>query len=477
MISDVDSSIPLVVDLDGTLICNDTLHETAVSAFFSRPLETLMGLPALLSGRAALKRALFGLSEFDPRDLAYRADVVQLIRKAKAQGRKVHLVTAADQAIADRVAEHIGGFDSVLGSDGHSNLKGLGKLEALQRRFPQGFVYMGDSAADVPIWRHAKVAVLVGPAIRFRDKLASLGVTVKVMAPSRHSARVWLKQLRVHQWSKNLLIGVPPVLGHIALDPLVMLKTLLGFLAAGMIASATYALNDLIDLKADRLHATKRHRPLAAGQITILQIVTAALLLLGAGLVLGWLLSPAFFAALTAYLVLSAVYTLSFKAIPLLDVASIGALFTGRIVMGIALHDLPMSPWILSYSALFFTSMALAKRHVELMRARDEGRAVIPGRSYQADDWPITLAFGISTTLAAVVVLLLFVTEQGYQTTGYADPVWLYVAPACVMLWTFRIWLLSHRKQLDDDPVVFALRDRVSYILGAFVLTGFLAAL
>jgi 4-hydroxybenzoate polyprenyltransferase len=202
----------------------------------------------------------------------------------------------------------------------------------------------------------------------------------------------------------------------------------------------------------------------------------AAIVLLAAGLTAGFLLAPAFSVAMLGYVVLTLAYSFSFKRVAMLDVATIAALFTMRIVMGGVLNGLPLSPWLNSFSAFFFFSLSLAKRNVELMRASATGKDEVPGRGYSASDWPMTLAFGVASAVASIVVMLLFVTDQA-RASGYVTPDWLFVAPICVFLWISRIWMLSFRMDLDDDPVVFALKDKVSYLLGVIVLMGFLLAL
>ena len=194
------------------------------------------------------------------------------------------------------------------------------------------------------------------------------------------------------------------------------------------------------------------------------------------GSAIGWAVSPSFTVVMAVYVILTLAYSLSLKRIPLLDVFVIGTLFTLRVLMGTVLHDLPISPWLMSFSAFFFLSLALAKRHVEVMRMKAAGGAAIPGRGYQSGDWPLTLAFGVATNMSSVVIMMLFLNEQTSGNTNYSAPHWLYVAPAMVFLWIMRIWLLSHRMQLNDDPIEFALKDKTSYLLGLIVLAGFALA-
>ena len=475
---DLAPSVPLIVDLDGTLIRADSLHENLIAALFRRPHSLFATLRGATSGRAAFKQAVAGALTLDAAGLHYRAEVLALVRDAKAAGRSVHLVTAADQSIADSVQSHLGCFDSVKGSDGRRNLKGRRKLAWLQDAFPEGFAYAGDSAADLPIWEAAKGAILVGPGVNHAPRLREAGVAVQTIEDEQTSPlKDWLGELRLHQWAKNVLLFVPLLLGHIASDIGADFRTVIAFFAFGLVASATYVINDLADLGADRQHPTKRFRALAAGRIPVAQGVAAAAGLLIIGFTVALILKLAFAAAMAIYFVLTLAYSFRLKSVPLLDVAVIGALFTLRVVMGTVLNGLAVSPWLISFSAFLFFSLSLAKRHVEIMRAQRDGLRKIPGRGYRREDWPLTLGFGVATAMASIVIMLLFVGENNGAATAYASPQWLYVAPVCVFIWVLRIWLLSHRMELDDDPVAFALKDYPSYALGAIILAGFALAL
>ncbi|ULJ74235.1 UbiA family prenyltransferase [Rhizobium gallicum] len=371
-----DRQLPLVCDLDGTLIKSDSLHENFLKVFFHSPQRLLRTIPSWFKGRAAIKDMLARLRPIEPQALPYREEILGLIRDAKADGRETYLVTAADQSIADSIICHLGGFAGAKGSDGSLNLKSCNKLKWLQETFPDGFIYAGDSAADLPIWEAASGAVLVGKGVKYARQLREAGVEVRAISHAKSNCvKDWLSELRIHQWSKNLLIFVPLFLGQFASDFHPVLKTAIAFLAFGLIVSATYIINDLADLEADRVHATKRFRAIAAGRISVMNGFLASIFLLTAGMGVALLLHPQFALAVSVYLVLTLAYSFRFKRHAMLDVTVIGALFTMRIVMGEVLNDLAFSPWLLSFSAMFFFSLSLAKRHVEAMRACSKGRA------------------------------------------------------------------------------------------------------
>lgn len=282
-----------------------------------------------------------------------------------------------------------------------------------------------------------------------------------------------LRALRAHQWSKNLLIFVPLFVGHGYGDPAKILAAAFGFVALCALASATYMVNDIADLEADRAHPTKRLRPFASGALPVTFGLAAAPLIILAALAGAYRLSPGFAAALLAYLLVTLAYSFGLKRVPLLDVFVIGALFTLRIVMGSEVAALGHSPWLLAFAFAFFLSLALAKRHGEVYRAARNETEEIARRGYRGDDWPITLSFGIGTGLVSVVIMLLYMTNDAATSGFYRQEAWLYAMPALVSLWLMRIWLLSHRLMLHDDPVVFALKDRVSLALAVIVAVVF----
>ena len=474
---DIDIGIPLVVDLDQTLVLTDTLHEGFARLIFSEPRAALASLLSLLQGRAAFKVAIADQCAPDVACLPYREPLVDLLRAEKARGRAIHLVTAADQRTADAVAAHLGLFNSATGSDGKRNLKGPQKLDALRARFANGFIYAGDSAADLPIFKAARGAILCdvngSVAAAARD-----GATVlaEYQRPQR-DLKTWLRAFRVHQWSKNALIFVPLFVGHAYGNAANILIDVAGFILVCLLASATYMLNDIADLDADRLHHSKRLRPFASGELPVAFGLIAAPLLIVAVLIGNYFLSPAFAATLLVYLVMTMAYSFGLKQVPLLDVVVISLLFVLRIVMGTALLGIPYSPWLLSFSGAFFLSLALAKRHAEVVRANHTDVEDVVGRGYRGEDWPLTLSFGIGSGLISIVIMLLYLANDAAPSGFYTNPTWLYAVPALMMIWLMRIWMMSNRMELNDDPVVFALRDRASLFLGACVVVAFFLAL
>ncbi len=474
---DADVSIPLVVDLDQTLILSDTLHESFAKLLLSSPVGAALALCSIRQGRAAFKARIAEQVVLDASCLPFRTSLLDLLRRERARGRSVHLITAADQKTADAVAAYLNLFDSVVGSDGKRNLKGQQKLDYLRHQFPDGFIYAGDHAADLPLFKAARGAILCDVSRRVATSARAGATILADLREPRHPFKVWLRALRAHQWSKNLLIFVPLVVGHAYRDPANILAAVAGFVLICLLASATYMINDMADLEADRLHHSKRRRPFASGDLPIAFGLVAAPLMILVAMIGAYLLSPAFAVTLLLYLGLTLAYSFGLKELPLLDVFVIGVLFMLRIVMGTEVIAIKPSPWLLSFSWAFFLSLALAKRHVEVARAAHVDVEDVVGRGYRGEDWPLTLGFGIGSGLLSIVIMLLYLTNDAMPSGFYVDAKWLYAVPALMMMWLMRIWLLSNRMELDDDPVVFALRDPASLALGAGAMLAFFLAL
>jgi 4-hydroxybenzoate polyprenyltransferase len=473
-----DIGVPLIVDLDGTLLLTDTLHESFIGLVFQAPLAAIRCFATVTHGRASLKR--YVAEHFVPavEFLPQRAELIALIEREKARGRKIHLVTAADQKIASEVARIIPLFDSATGSDGLFNLKGVNKLQYLKDRFPAGFLYAGDHASDGPLFAASQGAILCDVDSRTESAAVAGGVSVVArLRQPRSKMRSFLRAMRPHQWSKNVLVFVPLMLGHAFNNPAKIAATVLAFLILCCLASATYLVNDLADIEADRQHPTKRNRPFASGSLAIRIGMIAAPLMISAALLATMLLPFGFFLTLVAYLVLTTSYSFRLKQIPLFDVFVVGSLFTLRIVMGVEAIGITHSPWLLSFSLLFFLSLALSKRHAEVMHAAHTNRGELAGRGYLSDDWPVTLCFGIGCGLMSIIIMLLYLANDAAPSGLYPHLAWLYVVPGAITVWIMRIWLLSHRMQLHDDPVVFALTDPASLTLGAVVAVSFWMAL
>ncbi|MBB4657969.1 UbiA family prenyltransferase [Parvularcula dongshanensis] len=460
----------LIVDLDGTLIHGDTLAESAVGLMRTAPEGLLPAAGAALKGRAALKRAL--AERYVPQiGTILNHEVLDFVR-AEAEHRHVVLATAADAAVARAVADELGVFDAVIASTGSLNLKGRNKLEAVRAHLAaQGlspeFDYIGDSPADRPMWQAAGRALVVAPSPAAARRLAGdVPVAHHFEARARtgaEGARAYLRAMRPHQWVKNSLVFLPLVLSHQLGDPALIAAAVLAFCAFSLVASATYIWNDTLDLAQDRRHPTKRARPLASGSIPVFRAVALSFGLLGLGLGGSLLLLPLWSTAmLCGYVAVTLTYSFVLKRKLLVDVITLASLYGYRIVVGAVATGIMVSDWLIAFCVFFFFGLALVKRYAEIDTKTPSADGRISGRGYYAEDGEMVGAIGVGSSLVSVLVLALYATSPDVSTL-YASPIALWGVCLVVLYWVARVWMLARRRQMADDPVVFALRDRISW--------------
>ncbi len=466
--------LPLAVDLDGTLVLSDTLHEGFIGFVKARPHATLTLYPTFRQGKAAFKRHVAANVDFDPALLPYNAALLEFLQAEKQAGRCIGLFTAADQSIADAVAAHLGLFDVVRGSDAVTNLSGEAKAAAIEDEFGPDFAYAGDGKVDGPIFRRARSVILVGPVERLRAGLAGDAMVEATFPSRRAGVSTWAKALRLQHWVKNTLVFVAPVLASPAISSL--LQAALLFVLLGIVASATYVINDLLDLASDRRHPHKRFRPFATGTIPARDGVLIAGLMIAGALLLSLFLPRGCTIVLAAYLAITLSYSLVLKRMPMVDVMVLAGLFTLRVLAGSLLVPTPISPWLLTFSMLFFLGLAIIKRYAELDRVV---RAVPIGssaRGYTREDLPILLASGVAAGFSAVVIFMIYLIDDQYPRTIYSNPAALWGIMPVILIWTLRLWHLAVHGRMSEDPVIFALKDRTSLALGAFIAVILVAA-
>ena len=483
----------LCVDLDGTLVKSDTLIDSTLALARHHP-ALLLKLPGwLMQGKAALKKHITDAVQLDVPHLPYNRELLQYLEQQHAAGRPVYLATAANAALAQRVADHLGLFTGVLASDASVNLAGNNKLQAFRTHFGDDFSYIGNALPDLPLLQNCRQPMVANPTAGLRSALRSAGVTpVRTFTERVSPLKAWPKAIRLHQWAKNVLIFLPLLLAH-AWTPGLLAGALLAFLSFGLCASATYIVNDLLDLEADRQHPRKRRRPFASGDLSALTGVFVILLFLATSFVLAILVprvvaavSPSialiqpwkFLEWLIIYAVTTLAYSLRLKRAVLVDVIVLSGLYTIRILAGSAATGVAVSTWLASFSIFFFLSLAFVKRFAELENLRERGGATASGRGYHVADIEQLRSFGSSSAYASVVVLTLYISNLNSDTLQlykHINRLWLLVP--VMLLWLSRLWLLASRGELDEDPVVYAITDRRSLLLGAMVLAVVLSAL
>ncbi len=472
---------PLYVDLDGTLVLGDTLWESFAQLVRRSPLAALTCLLALLRGRAAFKHAVASRVALAPSTLQYNAPVVEFVRAEAARGRPVILATAADERIAAAVAQHLGCFEHVIASNGENNLKGRRKLAAIEAHARSAcdtaaFDYIGDSRADRSIWRAAGRAMVVSGTPQGAARLAGKAPLARHFARPAAGARDLLKAMRLHQWVKNVLVFAPIVLSHTYAEFDRLLLGGVAFVCFGLTASATYLWNDVLDLPSDRAHPRKQRRPIAAGRIAIPAALglSAALLLLGFGTALAFL-PPLAALMLAGYVGLTVTYSMALKEKLLVDAMMLGFLYAYRILFGGVSMAIVVSDWLIAFSVFFFLGLALVKRYSEISARIDQQPARIAGRGYYTGDREVIGVLGIASNFTSILILALYITSPAVVQL-YRHPQALWGVCFVMIYWLSRVWVLCHRGQMPDDPIVFAIRDKVSLYAGGLCLAAVMAA-
>jgi 4-hydroxybenzoate polyprenyltransferase/CBS domain-containing protein len=472
-----DLALPLVLDLDGTLLATDTLHE-ALFLLFKRDWSNAWRVPFwTLEGRAVVKDKLAALvTDEDVARFPINPALLDFAKREAQLGREIVLATAADRSLAERVGKRFSFISKIIASDGRTNMRGRVKAEELGRLYPNGFIYAGDSRPDIHVWRHSSGAVFAGTSPRLVEKVRNVADIVASFPRQALSLNGLRRGLRLHQWAKNSLVFVPLMLGGKASDATAWIHALEAFLAISLLASATYLINDLYDLHDDRQHWSKKHRPLASGEMSIALgvglIASCGLAALGLALDAGMGCT----AMLAVYLILSLSYSFRLKREPIIDVFLLAALFTMRLAVGVVVTDVRLSPWLLVFSMFIFLSLSLAKRQTEIIRMAAHGLKAAPGRGYNAADAPFVLATGLATMMATVLVMVIYLIEDAFPKGFYRHPYFLWGFAVVIFLWLGRVWLLCHRGQMHDDPVAFALKDRLSLFYAAALGGIFIAA-
>ncbi len=462
------ASPPLCVDLDGALVKSDTLFDALCQFVHRQPMQ-LWRIPLWLAGgRARLKIEVAKRAPLDVTRLPYNGTLLRYLQVQRREGRAIYLTTGADAVLANRVAEHLGLFDGVLATEGTTNLTSSRKLARLKEQFGE-FDYIGNSRADIPLLANAREAMLANPTFGLRTTLRVRRIHIaQVFMDKRPRARTLFKAIRVHQWTKNILLLAPLALSH-HLTRGSIAAVVEAFFCFSFIASANYVVNDLLDIENDRRHPTKRLRPFAAGDLSVAGGVGLVFLLCLASAALLPLLPIAFALWLLLYIVTTSAYSFYLKRVALVDVLLLSGLYTMRLLAGSAATGTEISAWLAGLSIFLFVSLAMVKRFSELENLRQRGAAIPSGRGYKVADMEQIRSFGTASATAAVVVFALYISRPDVVALyKHSGRLWLIVP--LLLYWLFRVWLVASRGELDDDPVVFAMRDPMSLAAGVAVV-------
>ena len=473
----VTARLPLIVDLDGTLVATDTLWELIIAFLRTNPLHIFQLVQWVFSGKARFKQQLAAATSLDVESLPYRPECLAWLQAERRAGRRILLATGADSRLASAIAQHLKLFDGVISSDGIRNATGRSKSELISEALGgQEYEYAGNAMIDIEVWRESFAAIVVAPD---RGVLAALNrqkieVTQHFPAP-KTSWTTWLKALRVHQWVKNILIFTPLLTSHRIFDLIGVVHAACGFVIFSLVASSTYLINDLLDMPADRRHATKCRRPLASGLISIPSGIVGAVVLLSMAAALSVLLPAAAAILVFAYSAATLCYSVFLKKLLMADVVTLALFYTARLMYGGLVTGIEISIWTLAFCGFSFFSLAAAKRINDLMKSNLGASESLRHRAYQAQDSNALVALAAATGSIAVLVLILYInSQQGEKLYRHPQVLWTMCAP--LMYWFSRILMLANRGTLADDPITFATKDRATYVvLALMALIGLVA--
>jgi 4-hydroxybenzoate polyprenyltransferase/phosphoserine phosphatase len=467
----------LCVDLDGTLIRTDVLFESVCALLGQNVLYVLLLPFWLLRGKVYLKQQIASRVELRVELFPYNEVFIEYLKEQKAAGRRLVLASASHTKYVSGIAEHVGIFDDVIATDSGANMAGESKLVEIRKLLgEQPFDYAGNSSVDVPIWKEAAAAVVVNPFPGVLKAAEKCGTVSEVFDDQLPKYGQLLKAMRPHQWLKNVLIFVPLLMAHFFADVPLILQALLAFVAFSMCASSVYLLNDLLDLSSDRQYPRKRFRPFASGMLPIVDGIFWALVLLVCAFGIALLLPADFVGVLGLYYVFTLAYSLALKRAALIDAVVLAGLYTMRLIAGAAAISVPLSFWLLAFSIFLFFSLALIKRFSELQLQLAQGNDRIAGRAYREVDMETLSQLGASSGFLAVMVLALYLNSDVVATL-YKRPEALWLFCPMMLYWISRLWLLTRRGEMDDDPVVFTMKDRRSWWLAVIAAVAFWVAL
>lgn len=459
--------VPLVVDLDGTLIKGDLLLEALV-ALLKQSFSCIFLLPVwLLRGRAALKEEVARRVDIDVSTIVFNQPLLDYLKAEKARGRRLILATGSHEVWAQRIADSVGLFDEVRATTAERNCTSHEKLEVLREHLgATAFDYAGNATADYPIWQAARRAIVVNASPRV-TRWTERNTTIEHHIPrSSPGLKAYIKALRPHQWLKNLLLFVPLVTAFRFTDAIALGQLGLAFVAFSLLASSVYVLNDMVDVHDDRRHPRKCRRPFAAGELSVSHGTVLIAATLGTALLITVWLPWHFAVVLGIYYAMTLAYSFKLKQLPVVDVVTLALLYTTRIVAGGAAAGIVLTFWLLIFSIFVFLSLALAKRCAELVVVRARGEPQASGRGYQVVDLPILYAMGIGSGYVAAVVLALYVNSH-HVGVAYGDPRFLWALVPLLLYWIMYVWFRTYRGGMHDDPIVFAARDPVSLAVAA----------
>ncbi len=475
----------LCVDLDGTLINTDMLWESLIYQIRRNPFVIFMIFFWLIRGKVYLKKKLAFKFDFEPNLLPRNENIVELIKSKKKQGYKVYLVSASYEYIVKKIYDTFSDelFDGYFATqEGRGNLSSNNKSLFLNNTFGnKKYEYVGNSFADIPVWNECDRAYIYAEKKCANKYVKILNNTnLEIIRPNdyskKYSINLILKQIRVHQWVKNVLIFCPAFAVHALLPFNKYIDLLMAFLSFCFLTSSVYVINDLLDLWSDRVHDKKKFRPLASGNLSIPKGLLIALICLSLSTLTALLLSLKFYLYVLIYFVVNLMYSVRLKNIVALDCVLLACMYTYRIFLGCAASKMDYSLWLFSFAVFLFLSLALIKRYIELYNLQRKGKQTIVGRAYSVADISIVSSMYVSFGTLSVLVFAMYLSSEEVKNS-FSSIWYAYSSLLFILYWMIYLFIKTARGEIDDDPVLFVLKDKVSLFLGfVFVLLFCLGA-
>jgi len=452
----------LYVDLDGTLIKTDILYESVLLLIKINFLYIFILPFWLLKGKSALKYNISKLVDINPHLLPYNECFLQYLKQQKAEGRKLILATATTEKYAQEIADYLGIFSQVIASSVSENISGTAKLNNIRRQ-SKVFSYAGNSTVDMLIFPFAQEALIVNPTQGLKRQLVKIDNITQIFENDSKGVRSIFKAIRMYQWVKNSLLFVPLLMSQQFNNTEALLNVIMAFISFSLLASATYIVNDLLDIQNDREHIRKKKRPLASGDLTIPSAIIISLFLFISSFAIAINVNLPFVYGLIFYLALTLLYSFKLKSYILMDTISLSLLYTTRIFVGALVINIMPSVWLIAFSMFMFLSLALVKRCSELQVLGRGEKESTPGRDYMVSDTYILASMGVTSGFVSILVVALYLNDtQSISQYTYPELLWL-VCPL-LLYWIGLMWIKTFRDEMHDDPIVFSIKDRGSLL-------------
>ena len=487
------------VDLDGTLINTDMLWESILYQIKKNPFVILFVFLWLLKGKTYLKQKLADKFDFDPELLPYNQEVIELIKNRRKHDSKVYLVSASYESIVKKIHDYFSDelFDGYYATGGKPsiedqcseciNLSSHNKAAFLNKVFgDKKYDYVGNSGDDIAVWNECGRAYIFAgrkKSEKFTSSLKNLNYEVVGESAGKNSCkaknclvRLVLKQIRIHQWAKNVLIFCPAFAVHAILPVGKYGELIVAFISFCFLTSSVYIINDLLDLWNDRAHERKKNRPLASGNLSIPSGIVIAVLCILLCSAMSLFLSVKFFLFEIIYFAVNLFYSIRLKNVVALDCVLLACMYTYRIFLGCVASELDYSLWLFSFAVFLFLSLALIKRYIELHNLQKKGIQSIAGRAYTVSDIPVISAMYVSFGTLSVLVFAMYLNSEEIRNS-FSSIWYAYSSLIFILYWMIYLFIKTARGEIDDDPVLFVLKDKVSLFLGfVFVLLFCLGA-